>query len=183
MRRNWERLKSGLYVPPFLKRLHRDQRGLWYPCCNGNGGVSCPGCIDKAPLQWKVVIDDVIDEDCANCQLYNATWYPDFVTAGPYSCLWSVDGVGDVCPGLGDHGNPVRMQVLTGIAGGKYYLMVQPTMGTSVGGPGVDDWYYEQDTAIDCLGIRNFDMTPYYRDSEPQDACDITGASCTISAS
>lgn len=74
LRRRWNRLKSGLYVPPFLKRLHEDQRGLWYPYC----GEECEHCSGTAPAQWQVVTANIADDTCADCDPdLNDTWILD----------------------------------------------------------------------------------------------------------
>jgi hypothetical protein len=57
LRRKWDRLKSGLYIPPFLKRLHKDEFGGWPPCpdCCGSGPAEC-GCDEPAPNQAQIVL-------------------------------------------------------------------------------------------------------------------------------
>jgi hypothetical protein len=66
LRRTWRRLRSGLYVPPLLHRLHRDQRGAWYPCCPAPDCAGCLGGGTNAPDEVQVTLAGIVDDGCGN---------------------------------------------------------------------------------------------------------------------
>lgn len=72
-RRTWRKLKSGLYVPPFLKRLHRDEVGGWFPCCREGppdycGTFPCYQCVDNIAPDWiQIYFTGVVNQNRDDC--------------------------------------------------------------------------------------------------------------------
>jgi hypothetical protein len=64
LHQKWKELKSGLYVPAFLKRLHENEFGGWQPCPEC---CTCKECSDGGPASFQVVVSGVVDSGCSNC--------------------------------------------------------------------------------------------------------------------
>jgi hypothetical protein len=157
------------------------------PCQNCCGGAEPPvdctaACVDKiAPAVFKVLLEGVVNGLCPNCDIYNGVWYPAFVSASEYACIWNiaVESYYDVCPDDAWGGWP-RVTVTIGYNFGtsKYYLRVQPYFVDTTSGGQIDDFYLEQDAPFDCMNFDALDVP--YLDTGGGDSCDISAATCTI---
>lgn len=146
LRRKWRRLRSGLYIPPLLWRLHQNEIGaLWYPCC-GDQGDNCDLCIDSdAPSQVQVVLAGIAEDTCGSCDSLNGTYV---LTQQANPCYWRyilpsvICGVYDVRAVVYDQGGG-NTRVQTGVT-------------TGVG------WYieYRKDVTglADCMNWSNYDV-------------------------
>lgn len=96
LRCKWERLKSGLYVPLFLKRLHGDEFGGWPPCpecCDPPS--ACEECSDGGPDQFQVFFTGLVNGGCGDCTYFNDP--SGFILTRPTSpgfctdpgCMWT----------------------------------------------------------------------------------------------
>jgi len=127
IRRKWKRLKSGLYVPPFLKRLHRDERGGWYPCCTSPCG-DCTRCVDNCAPAFSVLFTGLTNNSCSDCsdllgpfvvpydtqieEIYTCYWYYEF----PATMCSLINGVQVSIQAWGSEGN----QLFAGLHGAEF---------------------------------------------------------------
>jgi len=95
MRGLWEKLASGLIVPPI--------RWLHHPCCCGSGPPDgpCPWCETAIPFRIQLVIADVVDGLlCDQCdENLNDTFVLDWRQYEPSTglCCWTYDFGSEVC--------------------------------------------------------------------------------------
>lgn len=74
LQRKWRRLRSGLYVPPLLRRLHKDERGAWFPGCR-EGSEDCTACKDGIhPAELTVTFAGITNDECEECLQVNTGW-------------------------------------------------------------------------------------------------------------
>lgn len=76
LRRKWRRLRSGLYVPSLLRRLHEDERGAWFPGCKAAVVPDCTACKGGVhPTELTVTLADIANGgDCTTCTNANDDW-------------------------------------------------------------------------------------------------------------
>lgn len=79
--RKWNRLATGLYVPPLLGFAGPG----WYPCCLV---ALCSMCSDATPLQLQVVIANMANLVCNDCADLDATYVLDWVAESGNICYW-----------------------------------------------------------------------------------------------
>ncbi len=107
----WNRLKSrgllrqsALYVPAFLKRLHRDQRGLaWWPCslCCPAEPLLCDDCThcenDTTACDYRAVLAGISDRNCNQCdENFNDTFVVTQVGNNPCEFRYTINST-SVC--------------------------------------------------------------------------------------
>jgi len=103
-KQGWEKLKSGLYAPPLLTRLHRDQQGLaWFPCC---GDCVCNDCSGTTPSQLQIAFTGYSNNGCSNCADFNDTFICDCVSGLQNPCYWRYIFPEDVC----DSNNKIEIE-------------------------------------------------------------------------
>ena len=97
-KRVWDRLKSGIYVPPLLKRVHRDEDGGWYPCCTGDGR-ECPYCSGIVPAQFSVVVPDLYKGigACNECDELEGTYIVDWYEYEDPWCVYYYELPATIC--------------------------------------------------------------------------------------
>lgn len=161
----WNKLASGLYVPPYLKFAG------WYPFC-GEEDVECEHCVGElGPEQFQVTIPagTLINSDCPDCDSLNRTYILSF-TSG---CNWRYDfPIPQPCDGALEEG-PIDYLVLD-----VYPNLVVVELVTKLGL--AVDWrksYGEDDP--DC---RNFDEEPLAFFARNMSACTDNGAAILVSA-
>ena len=112
----WEKLSSGIYVPPLLNFSR------WYPCpdcCDtgtgtGTGESDCPYCTGSVlPEEFEVVIAGVTNSVCADClAVLNGTFVVSYLYYGEmwwyqfgktlWGCQWIYESEDDYCGTPGD---------------------------------------------------------------------------------
>lgn len=85
----WQRLISGLYVPPFL------HFGDPYPCDDCCNKCPCPECDgDNPPCCFKIVLSGMTDDGCSQCHCFNGAYYVENTS----DCVWQGSmGLGIPC--------------------------------------------------------------------------------------
>ena len=170
----WDRLRNGLYVPAFLKRLHRDQRGLaWWPCpgCCGEPSEPCIICQSgTTPLDYSVVIADVGNDGC-DCTELNGTYILSQTEANP--CQWRYD-FSSICN--------VDELLLTIVKPGADVELLVDFGGVGDGQTTICIHYqktYVDVATIDCE-FNNLDVPFVYDKAWCQ--CEGFGSTCTVTA-
>ena len=100
MNPQWERRKSGLYLPPMTPQIPLGSMMAWYPCgkpCSGfTPGLPCGRCTTgTTPSQLLVVISGFENGTCETCDVLNGNYV---VTQDPdHPCVYNYYGEVDVC--------------------------------------------------------------------------------------
>lgn len=168
----WEKLASGLFVPPYLKFAPG------YPCC-----CACMECVfcknNRAPCSWEVTIDGIMESDtdaCGSCDSFNDTYILEFDTTAPTHCAWQYDFD---FPGICDR-EWITLQVFGAVVGPLISVKIETSSSNALG-------YWFQQTygdLVECLTIVNEDLPAFYESVDPS-PCDIFGspdATCTVTA-
>lgn len=171
LRRKWSRLRSGLYVPPLLRRLHRDERGLWYPCCTEGGGP-CDHCVGTTPTDLLVDLVGIVEGSCGSCgqfddDTYTLTWRE----AAGGTCYWGYEFPSALCAIDG-------LMATLAESGGTYYLTIRLVSPYPSGGTKCD-FRAEYDPKPDCSSWSN-EECPHL--DSPFFTCDASSASAFVTA-
>ena len=98
-RRRWNRLTSGLYVPPFIGRLLPKipkAEFAWYPCgCHGRDCSICSPPGGPTPKYQQVVLAGYAEPACGSCASVNETYI--LTQHATNDCRWVYQFPGVVC--------------------------------------------------------------------------------------
>lgn len=169
MKRQWDRLRSGLFVPKLLKRLHRDEEGGFHPTGNWFG-CSCEevlwctiNCDGGGPEQFQVVISDLANDSCSDCADFNDTFVLDRVGEGVISpCIWRYTFPSAICG---------RTSVSLGVGGGGLSVFV------FLGNP--EHWIKQYVSKVNCKSLNNESLS---WDPFVGPVCDGAASSCLVTA-
>ena len=170
LRKKWSRLRSGLYVPPLLRRVHRDERGLWYPCCSDGGPVACAGCTGNAPAEFDVTFSGLVNRVCNSCPSYDGTYRVTYQSGSPTACFYQYAVPAGSCDIdyvdflLSKFLSPTRGRMDVYIGTGGYYALFR----------------YDPGTLIDCMNLSS--QVAAHAATHASAACDGSSATCSISS-
>lgn len=159
----------------------------WFPCC---GPLTCDEhCSDVVPTTWQVVLADIVDDSCADCDSglggsgFNDTWVVSRGNAAseefchdiiPGSCVWSYDFSETICTAVSLHlvlynpGFPTFFGVFVQIT----------TNNVACAASTIIQWEVGFDDQQDCEAISGLDVPFDLHGSQ----CNGASSTCTITA-
>jgi len=161
----WDRLESGLYVPPVLSRQGRPRMSPGYPCCCGNDLV-CIACSGIVPQNLQVVLSGIVNLNpanvCANCSDLDGTYIVTYVG----NCYWFYNLGDEICPTAGNLSIAVQVSSKT----------IQVYLDTS----SYDSkWYKVFPSAVPCNSLNNESLAP---NIYTMNLCDVSAATCFVTS-